>query len=354
MSDQTPSPRNRTAKRIAAGVALAVLPAGALHLFLNVHESSEQRDRALEKGTAYDLTNLQKVDPALIRFTETGRIETGLAKPRTISLDSAGNLLVAGDQSIKRIGLDARAEKHEIKLADSPFCVFGAEDGWTYVGLKDRVEVYGVDGVKKAAWPSLGRDAYLTAIAVFGEDVYLADSGRRLLIHTDRAGSILNEIGRGDPKTGVEGLLLPSPHLDVAVAADGTIWLNDTGRHRLENYTKDGRLERFWGTQGTGIQAFPGCCNPTDFFLMRDGRFITAEKGIARVKRYLADGRFDCVVAAPSAFAGNVVGLDVVVDSAGRVLVLERGTSVVRIFEERTDLPLAPTAAVESKTGGAP
>jgi hypothetical protein len=198
--------------------------------------------------------------------------------------------------------------------------------------LKDHVEVYDLAGKRTGLWATLPPGTLLTGIAVGPSDVYLADSGRRVVVRTDRSGRVLNEIGRPDPSRDVPGILLPSPHLNVAVAADGTVWLNNAGRHQMENYSPDGTLERFWGAFGMNVESFIGCCNPSDFTLLSDDSFVTAEKGVFRVKHYLADGRFDSFVAAPTAFAPEMSGLKIAAGSDGRVAVLDRGDGTVRVF----------------------
>ena len=79
---------------------------------------------------------------------------------------------------------------------------------------------------------------------------------------------------------------------------------------------------------------------------MPDGRFITAEKGIRRVKVYWHDGTFDTVVAGPQHFTTPTVAmgdaeprkavLDVAFDKQQRVLVMDAAGAVVRIFKAKT------------------
>jgi len=323
-------PPSRRICALVAGAALTAIPVAGLYLYVRVERASNARDRAMERETDYDTAKLQQFDPALLRYHEVSRIETGIASGRAIAIDRSGTLLLAGDRIVRFIlpGGDRR----DWSLSASPNAVFAAGDGSVYIAMKDHVEVFGIDGARKAVWPALGDGAYLTGIAIAGEHVYLADSGRRAIIHTDLAGHVLNEIGRADPSRGIPGLLLPSPYLGVAIAADAGIWVNNAGRHRLENYAPDGTLERFWGTSGTSIGAFSGCCNPAAFSLLKDGSFITAEKGIPRVTHYLDDGRFDSVVAVPSSFAEGTSSLSLAIDPVGRVWVLERGTGTVHVF----------------------
>jgi len=49
--------------------------------------------------------------------------------------------------------------------------------------------------------------------------VYVADAGKRTVLRYDSDGRLLNELAKKDDAKGVAGLLVPSPHLDVAVGA---------------------------------------------------------------------------------------------------------------------------------------
>ena len=80
------------------------------------------------------------------------------------------------------------------------------------------------------------------------------------------------------------------------------------------------------------MEQFLGCCNPSDFALLSDGRIVTAEKGVPRVKVFKDDGHFQSVVATPDSFGDNRAGLHLAADADGRVLVLEPGTNSIRIF----------------------
>jgi len=79
-------------------------------------------------------------------------------------------------------------------------------------------------------------------------------------------------------------------------------------------------------------EGFCGCCNPSHIALFPDGRFVTSEKGLPRVKVYDAKGVFVGLVAGPDMFAEDAVGLDLAVDSRGRILVLDPARRMVRVF----------------------
>jgi hypothetical protein len=322
------SSRDRRGRLIAAGAALVAVPVAGMFLYVK-HRALAAPAPATGDSIDAALEKLRQIDPAHVGYREVGRINTGLSSARAIALDERGRVLAAGERSIRLI---KGGEVKTMAVAATPNAL-AAEGGQIYAAFGDHVEVYDFEGARKATWAALPRGALVTGIAVAGDDVYLADSGRRLVVRADRTGKVVGEIGKADAGRGVEGLLLPSPHLGVAAAADGTIWVNDSGRHRMENYTAEGNLERYWGGNALTLEGFVGCCNPIGFALLKDGSFVTVEKSVARVKHYLADGRFDGVVAGPEAFTGDAPILSITSDSQGRVLVLERGTGLVHVYE---------------------
>ncbi len=318
-------------QKLALGAGLIAVPLGAAFFYAHLKESERRADKAMEEGANYDVSALRQVDPALIKYHETGRIETGMRQPRAIAVDAQGRLLVAGDQMIRV--MSRRGERiADLSLEGDPVAVAGSPDGTIFVGLKDHVEVYGADGKRKSVWPAFGKGSQLTCIAVIGGEVYVADAGRRVVQRCGFDGKVLGELGRADESRGVRGLVVPSAHLDVAGGANGRIWISNPGRHSLESYTPDGEMQSFWGKLGVTVDAFFGCCNPSDFAVLSDGRIVTAEKGVPRVKVYAPDGQLQAVVASPDSFGGNMTGLDLAVDPSDHILVLEPGTSAVRVF----------------------
>jgi len=119
------------------------------------------------------------------------------------------------------------------------------------------------------------------------------------------------------------------------------------GPHKIEAYTFYGDMEFSWGETSIGIKGFSGCCNPVSFAILPDGRFVTAEKGVPRVKIYSDSGVFLSVVAGMESFRDTVgvydpddtgdtrKALDVAVDSGGRILVLDPVDKSVRVFVEK-------------------
>jgi hypothetical protein len=60
-----------------------------------------------------------------------------------------------------------------------------------------------------------------------------------------------------------------------------------------------------FGEPGTAPGAFCGCCNPAHFALIPQG-FVTAEKGINRIKILDADGKFIEFVSSKNSFTPSI------------------------------------------------
>jgi len=209
----------------------------------------------------YDLTELKKVDPALVRYEQVQAIATAMETPRGMALAPDGRLLVAGDEKVRAFS-DGKAGA-EFAVGGPPHCVAAGPDGTVYVGLKERVDVYDADGKRRAAWQRLGERAYTTAIAATKENVFVADAGNRVLWRFDPAGNVLSRIGKKSEEKHAPGLVIPSPYFDVALGPEGMLWITDPGRRRVECYTYDGAYRFAWGKASMKIEGFCGCCNPT-------------------------------------------------------------------------------------------
>ena len=293
--------------------------------------AERQRSNQLGPEFQYDLTELRKVDPGLVHYEQSARVATGMQEPRGIAVAADGRVLVAGDTLVRAFDGAGKAVA-EFAAKRPPQAIAVGPGGTIFVAAKDRVETFDAAGKRLAAWEPLGEKAYLTSIAAGEKDVFAADAGGRCVLRYDPSGRVVTRIaGKADEK-GAGGFLIPSPYFDVALGPDAALWIVNPGMRRVECYTYDGQFERAWGKASPRIEGFCGCCNPVHIALMADGSMVTSEKGLARVKVYRPSGMLASVVAPPSAFAEGTAGLDLAVDAAGRILVLDPRERAVRVF----------------------
>jgi len=301
----------------------------------------------LSEAFKYDLQKYQKIDPALFHYHQVAEIPINMREPRAIAVGTDDQILVAGDKLIHVFAPDG-AKIKEMALATEPYCltvgnVEHAFPGRLYVGMWDHVEVYDPEGTRIASWPTLG---ILTSLAIAENDVFIADAKAKIVWKCDVDGKQLGHIGRRADSPDAPGFVVPSPYFSAAMSSDGLLRVANPGAHRIEAYTLDGHLELFWGQTGERIETFCGCCNPSHIAILPDGRIVTAEKGIPRVKVYSSTGDFESVVAGPETLSPNPSAavetrdelrlrpVDVAADSHSRILILDPAAHCVRVFVE--------------------
>lgn len=290
---------------------------------------SGERPKAAEVGDVIE--QFLKVDPKLIIAKETARLATGLKELRGVAVGPDDRIYAVGDKALVILGTDGK-QLQKVDIEKAPTCLAVGPDSMVYVGLMDHVQVFTGEGVKKAAWAKAGPADWITSIAVTEKEVFVADFGNKTVVRYDREGKLLGRLGEAGPVAGTGKFEVPSPYFDVAVDSSGKPWVAHTGRQRLETFKDDGTLGTTWGKQGNGIEGFSGCCNPSHFAVRKDGTFVTAEKGLPRVKVHKPSGELVGVVATPRDFEKGIHGLDVAVDSKDRILVVDPATSTVRVY----------------------
>jgi len=261
--------------------------------------------------------------------------ESGLTELRGIAIDGRDRVYLAGAEGVRI--LDAQGNLLAgWRTSGRAHGVSVAADGKVWVGLKTRVEVYDESGNRLDAWGTEGKGPgelnWVTAIAVVGTDVFVADAGNRCIHRFDVTGDFINEIGKRDREANFIGILCPSPYLDSAVDSEGVLQVTNPGRLRVERYEADGKLLGYWGQSGMQPGRFCGCCNPTNIALFGDGRVVTAEKGIPRVTVYDGTGKMVAYLG-PEHFTAEAAGLDLAIDSGERIHVADPGDGRVRVFE---------------------
>lgn len=319
-----------TKKFILAGAALPVLGAAVFGGW-KLKEWVAVQDKATAPNTFTDEA-ARKVDAKWLTWKQAEEIDTGMKTLDSFVRIGETHVVCVGGKEMKILPRTG-GPSIKVPLAAESKAVTAAGDR-IYVGVRDHVELFDLKGNPTGAWPTYGQGAAITAITVAGDSVYVADAGQRIVYRTDLAGKILQRFGQRDDSRHYPGLILPSLHLDVALH-DGLVWINNPGQHELEGFDPAGMMVRNWGESGMTIEKFAGCCNPTDFAIFADGRFVTSEKGIPRVKIYSSDGQLQSVIGGPDVFGADVGGMDLSIDSSGRVWVAENARGIIRVFEPK-------------------
>ncbi|MHB0959222.1 MAG: NHL repeat-containing protein [Pirellulaceae bacterium] len=348
-SSTSTSPRTSAAKIGGAIIAVLLIVVMAVGAYaLTRIDTWGERNTAVPQRFQLDLDAQVHIAPEQIGYIERLHFDTLLQEPQALATSADGSIFVAGDRAVLRFRPDGQ-QVGKIALDHPPTCL-AVEDGQqgapgrVYVGGERHVSVFRDSGEPISQWPELGEKSMVTAIAVGSQHVLVADAGQRAVLVCDPEGREIGRLGVPDPDRHMPGFILPSPYFDLVTGPDEVVWVVNPGMRRVESYSFSGELQAMWGRGGGAIADFFGCCNPAHLASMPDGRFVTSEKGIPRIKVYSEAGEFQCVVAGPSELGVSVSALvdargdqaerifDVAVARDGAILALDSRQRTVRVF----------------------
>ena len=279
----------------------------------------------------YNLSVIKKTDTNLLIHAQVQRIHPSLSNLTALAVDRSDRIIVGSMSAIEI--LDQQGEPlNTIPVNEPVRCLAASAQGDIFAGLNNHVEVFDPSGNRKAVWKSPDPRTMLTSIAVSTAYVFVADCGNRIVWRFTRTGELTGQIGNKDQKKRPVGFVVPSAFFDLAVDADQSLWVANPGLHRMEHFTADGTFLGAWGEFSMNATGFCGCCNPSNMALTPDGEFITSEKHIVRVKQYDARGIFKGILSGQEDWPDKAEGLDLAVDSHGRILVLDPTANVIRIY----------------------
>jgi len=205
------------------------------------------------------------------------------------------------------------------KVLQGAYCFTVTADGRVYVGALGKIEIYNRVGIWSGGFPAGEADkpAAITALKIFRNEVLAADADARYIRRFDQNGRQLGVIGI---RNNTGNFMLPNRWLDFDIDSNGLVTATDTGRHLVTAWALDGSPVSSFGKFGmTDPAHFVGCCNPVNLALTPDGKVVTAEKMVARVKVYEPGGRLMAVIG-PENFDPACTHIYLAVDSTGRIL----------------------------------
>lgn len=249
---------------------------------------------------------------------------------KALAIDQQDNIYVSGDKSILILNKAGKQlAKFETPITATAIAI--ADDRSIYAAFENHISSYTSNGKLIKNWAAIGDKSYITSLAISKNTIFAADAELEMVHEYQLDGTFIKSIGSKDKKD-IDSFVLPSYFFDVAIAPDNSLWAANTGKHKLVHFNSDGTMLSAWGETSTEVEGFCGCCNPSHFAIMQDGSFITAEKGIVRVKKYDATGKFVGAIAGPDYFQQSSTGLEIAINSENEILVLEPAASKIHIF----------------------
>lgn len=250
------------------------------------------RDSASQSAT--DLNTVSTDD----EWYPAETIYTGKSRLNAVAVNAAGVVYLGTDSGLAY--LDNKRNIRWIMPTELPVRALAASNDTLFAALKETIIVVTAEGRVTETWGPFEAGSLFTSVSVNDGCLVIADAGAKRIFILNKKGEVRSMIGQGDHK-----FIVPSPYFDVALTPGNELFIANTGKHRIERWTTDGKLLGSFGEAGTAPEAFCGCCNPAHFTHFGNG-FVTAEKGINRIKVLNADGDFDGFVTSKNDFIASV------------------------------------------------
>lgn len=247
-----------------------------------------------------------------------------------VAIGSGDEVCVLGDDEVRVFDAGLRRVR-TWRAPEHATCLAVGPDGRVYLGSPGRIDVFDNSGTRLAGFAVGDKDkpADVTALKISGTDILVADANARLIRRHGPDGTPRGLVGN-QSKTG--SFILPNRSLDLAVDRAGVIYATDTGRHQVTTWSLDGAPLGKFGKFGMSDPAdFVGCCNPVNVAVTPDGKVVTGEKMVARVKVFNPDGGLLAVIG-PEHFDPACTHILLAVDSKGRILAADPVRRLVLVF----------------------
>lgn len=171
------------------------------------------------------------------------------------------------------------------------------------------------------------------AIAADGS-LFVADSRNHRIVHLDAQGLFINAFGGyGNVMDGdIPGGLLNEPW-GVAVGPDGNVYVADTWNHRIQVFTPDGQFLRMWSV--FEVNGLPdGFWGPRGIAVDQNGRVFVTDTGKQRVVVFDSNGTYLTQFGSLGLEPGNLdepVGIEI--SPNGEIYIADTWNYRVQVFE---------------------
>ena len=289
---------------------------------------STRIDKRPDNPWQYDVEEFKSVDEKLLSHREVRRIE--IDEPVALAWQNGKLFLLAGN-SLQIITPEGR-ELLNKRIDQGPRSVWVGQNENIIVAFENYLVKYDSSGEELKRSPILDDESLISSVVISDDIIFASDAGRRSVWRLNNELEIMDDFRGESGFSAFHGFILPSLHFHMAVNAENELWITNPGVHSIQNYSQLGRLRRFWGEPSFANEGFSGCCNPYYIAFLSDGRFVTSEKGIIRVKIYRESGELESVVAPAELFPKGEKAPAIAVDDQDNIWLLDFNKNMLRLF----------------------
>jgi hypothetical protein len=217
---------------------------------------------------------------------------------KAVTVDPSGKIYLGGDSFVSCYDKDLKPVW--MVKTPAPVTALSNFSDTVYASTVEQILVISQAGRILNEWGPFEDSCIITSVSSNKKFVAFADAGNKMVFILDKGGEVKKIVGQNKVE-----FVIPSPYFDLALDNDNNLFIANTGLHRIETRTIEGTLKSFFGEAGTAPGFFAGCCAPPHFALIPEG-FVTAEKGINRIKILNKKGEFVEFVNSKNKFVKSV------------------------------------------------
>jgi hypothetical protein len=256
----------------------------------------------------------------------SGELKLTEGSLKAVTVSPNGKIYTGGDSFVSCYDKDLKL----IWNLETPYPVTSLSNygDTVFASTMELILIISSRGEIKDEWGPFEDNGIITSVTSNKSYVAFADAGNKMLFILDKTGGVKKLIGQNDGQ-----FIIPSPYFDVALNSDNTLFVANTGHRRVETRSIEGILKSYFGEPGTAPGAFCGCCNPAHFIIIPNG-FVTAEKGINRIKILNKSGEFVEYVSSKNKFMPSIP-LDLASADGNTIYAAYRADSKIYIFTRK-------------------
>ncbi len=276
-------------KKVASGLIILIIVIFLGYIIYDMAFRKEKDVAEISNTATHEIPDSWEV---------TSIIDPASGKVESIGIMKNGNVVIGGESFIM-------CYSPELKMlwnnkTDKPVTAISASGDTIFTATTETIRLLNHDGRQIGEWGPFEDSAMITSVSSNISFIVFADARNKILMVLDKKGNLKSMIGKsGEP------FILPSSYFDVGIDAANFIYVANTGKHRIEKRKIDGTMLGQFGGAGTAPELFCGCCNPAHFALIPGG-FITAEKGINRIKILNNKGEFVEFISSVNKFTPSI------------------------------------------------